>query len=156
MYHQIKVKESNKDALRFVWRNTPEEEIDDHKVTVHIFVRLTLLVQQTRLLNEQHQISPTNIQSISLAPLTKFFTQMIFQTILALKIGLLIQFRNLFLFCQTVGSLNSYPTTKISTNLFPPLNVLQKLLTQIQTIFQQRQHWLLYGILKSICSAQKV
>ena len=44
MYHQIKVKESNKDALRFVWRNTPEEEIDDHKVTVHIFVRLTLLV----------------------------------------------------------------------------------------------------------------
>ena len=44
MYHQIKVKESNKDALRFVWRNTPEEEIDDHKVTVHILVRLTLLV----------------------------------------------------------------------------------------------------------------
>ena len=44
MYHQIKVKKGDKDALRFVWRNTPEEEIDDHKVTVHIFVRLTLLV----------------------------------------------------------------------------------------------------------------
>ena len=156
MYHQIKVKESNKDALRFVWRNTPEEEIDDHKVTVHIFVRLTLLVQQTRLLNEQHQISPTNIQSISLAPFTKFFTQMIMQTILALKIELLIPFRNLFLFCQTVDSLNSYSTTKISSNLFPPLNVPPKLLTQIQTIFQQREHWLLYGIVKSICSAQKV
>ena len=37
MYHQIKVKESDQDALRFVWRNTPEEEIDDHKMTVHIF-----------------------------------------------------------------------------------------------------------------------
>ena len=32
MYHQIKVKESDQDALRFVWRNTPEEEIEDHKI----------------------------------------------------------------------------------------------------------------------------
>ena len=40
MYHQIKVKESDQDALRFVWRNTPEEEIDDHKMTVHIFGKI--------------------------------------------------------------------------------------------------------------------
>ena len=37
MYHQIKVQESDQIALRFVWRNTPEEEIEDHKMTVHIF-----------------------------------------------------------------------------------------------------------------------
>ena len=42
MYHQIKVKESDQDALRFVWRNTPEEEIDDHKMTVHIFGKIDL------------------------------------------------------------------------------------------------------------------
>ena len=36
MYHQIKVKESDQDALRFVRRNTPEEAIEDHKMTVHI------------------------------------------------------------------------------------------------------------------------
>ena len=40
MYHQIKVKESDQDALRFVWSNTPEEEIDDHKMTVHIFGKI--------------------------------------------------------------------------------------------------------------------
>ena len=42
MYHQIKVKESDQDALRFVWSNTPEEEIDDHKMTVHIFGKIDL------------------------------------------------------------------------------------------------------------------
>ena len=40
MYHQMKVKESDQDALRFVWRNTPEEEINNHKMTVHIFGRI--------------------------------------------------------------------------------------------------------------------
>ena len=40
MYHQIKVKESDQDALRFVWSNSPEEEIDDHKMTVHIFGKI--------------------------------------------------------------------------------------------------------------------
>ena len=40
MYHQIKVKESDQDALLFVWRNTPEEEIDDYKMTVHIFGKI--------------------------------------------------------------------------------------------------------------------
>ena len=40
MYHQIKVKESDQDALRFVWRNTPDEEIEDQKTTVHIFGKI--------------------------------------------------------------------------------------------------------------------
>ena len=40
MYHQIKVKESDQDASLFVWRNTPEEEIDDYKMTVHIFGKI--------------------------------------------------------------------------------------------------------------------
>ena len=40
MYHQTKVKESDQDALLFVWRNTPEEEIDDYKMTVHIFGKI--------------------------------------------------------------------------------------------------------------------
>ena len=40
MYRQIKVKESDQDALRFVWRNTPEEEIKDHNMTVHIFGKI--------------------------------------------------------------------------------------------------------------------
>ena len=37
MYHQVNLKESDQDALRFVWKNTNEEEIEDHKKTVHIF-----------------------------------------------------------------------------------------------------------------------
>ena len=40
IYHQIKVKESDQDALPFVWRNTLEEEIKDHKMTVHIFGKI--------------------------------------------------------------------------------------------------------------------
>ena len=40
MYHQIKVEESDQDASRIVWRNTPEEEIEDHKMTVHIFGKI--------------------------------------------------------------------------------------------------------------------
>ena len=40
MYHQINVKESDQDALRFVWKNTNEEEIEDHKKTVHIFGKI--------------------------------------------------------------------------------------------------------------------
>ena len=40
MYHQIKVKESDQDALIFAWRNTPKEEIEDRKMTVHIFGKI--------------------------------------------------------------------------------------------------------------------
>ena len=30
MYHQTKIKESDQDVLRFMWRNKPEEKIEDH------------------------------------------------------------------------------------------------------------------------------
>ena len=40
MYHQINVKECDQHALRFVWKNTPEEEFEDHKMTLHIFGKI--------------------------------------------------------------------------------------------------------------------
>ena len=37
MFHQIKVKISDCDALRFVWRENPNHPIIDYAMTVHLF-----------------------------------------------------------------------------------------------------------------------
>ena len=37
MFHQIEVKQSDRDALRFVWRNHVTEKIEDYVMNVHLF-----------------------------------------------------------------------------------------------------------------------
>ena len=37
MFHQIQVKQADRDALRFVWRNQPVEKIQDYVMNVHLF-----------------------------------------------------------------------------------------------------------------------
>ena len=37
MYHQIKVAQNDQNALRFVWRDSTDKEIADHRMKVHIF-----------------------------------------------------------------------------------------------------------------------
>ena len=40
MYHQVKEKEKDQHALRFVWWNNPEKDIKDPKMTGHVFGKI--------------------------------------------------------------------------------------------------------------------
>ena len=37
MFHQIQVKQADRDAFRFVWRNQANEKIQDYVINVHLF-----------------------------------------------------------------------------------------------------------------------
>ena len=40
MFHQIFVLEKERDALRFLWRDTPSDKIDDYVMNVHLFGKI--------------------------------------------------------------------------------------------------------------------
>ena len=40
MFHQIRVRNTDQDALRFVWRNTEFDNLDDYAMCVHLFGKL--------------------------------------------------------------------------------------------------------------------
>ena len=37
MFHQVRVCESDRDALSFVWREKPADELLDYAILVHLF-----------------------------------------------------------------------------------------------------------------------
>ena len=42
MFHQIFVSPNDTDALRFLWRETPDEVVSDYKMLVHLFDKVDL------------------------------------------------------------------------------------------------------------------
>ena len=39
MFHQVRVREEDRAALQFLWRENPNDYIDDYKMNVHLFSR---------------------------------------------------------------------------------------------------------------------
>ena len=37
MFHQVKVRETDRDTLRFVWRESPNQNISDFQMSTHLF-----------------------------------------------------------------------------------------------------------------------
>ena len=37
MFHPIKVREVERDALRFIWRKLPDSDISDYQMTLYLF-----------------------------------------------------------------------------------------------------------------------
>ena len=37
MFHKMKVRETDRDALRFVWREPPDQNISEFQMTTHLF-----------------------------------------------------------------------------------------------------------------------
>ena len=42
MFHQVFVSSNDTDALRFLWRKSPDEVVSDYKMLVHIFGKVDL------------------------------------------------------------------------------------------------------------------
>ena len=40
MFHQVKVTETERDVLRFVWRESPDQDISDCQMSTHFFGKI--------------------------------------------------------------------------------------------------------------------
>ena len=63
MFHQIKVNEKDVDALRFVWRDNPTEEISDHVMVRHLFGKVDSPCIANWALKKSAEQSSQEIQS---------------------------------------------------------------------------------------------
>ena len=67
--HQVKVKEGNRDALRFFWRDSPSDEISDYQMLVHLFGKIdspycSNYALKRSGLDERETVCQDNIESI--------------------------------------------------------------------------------------------
>ena len=63
MFHQIDVDDKDIDALRFVWRNNPEEEISDHAMLRHIMGKVDSVCIANWCVKKSAEKSPPKIKS---------------------------------------------------------------------------------------------